>query len=60
MRRVRKAAIRGPSHDMQVSRQRLSGVKKESTFALYAKQSFTILSDAIVGILVERQVGRNG
>lgn len=45
---------------MQVGRRGLSGAKKESTFALYAKQSFTILPDALVGILVERQVGRNG
>lgn len=35
-------------------------MRKESAFALYAKQSFTILPDALVGVLVERQVGRNG
>lgn len=44
---------------MQVGRRELSGARKESTFALYAKQSFTILPDALVGVLVERQVGRN-
>lgn len=45
---------------MQVGRRGLSGARKESTFALYAKQSFTILPDALVGVLVARQVGRNG
>ena len=45
---------------MKVGRRGLSGAKKESTLSLYAKQSFTILPDALVGILVERQVGRNG
>lgn len=45
---------------MQVGRRGLNGARKESAFALYAKQSFTILPDALVGVLVERQVGRNG
>lgn len=45
---------------MQVGRRGLGGARKESTFALYAKQSFTILPDALVGVLVKRQVGRNG
>ncbi len=45
---------------MQVDRRGLNEARKESAFALYAKQGFTILPDALMNILVERQVGRNG
>lgn len=42
---------------MQVVRRGLSGARKESTFALYAKQSFRILPDALLGDLISFSIG---
>ena len=42
---------------MQVVRRGLSGARKESTFALYAKQSSRILPDALLGDLISFSIG---